>query len=77
MLNIDDIKGIICTSKKINVCKCGHFADFQCDFPIGPGKTCDLDLCEDCAKEVGKNLHVCPDHFDLWMSKYGEQKSLF
>ena len=32
-----------------------------CDFPIGHGKTCDAELCNWCAKTIGRqNLEVAP-----------------
>jgi len=42
---------------------CNRWAEFLCDYPVGEGKTCDLMLCEHCAKKAGPNYHFCPVHF--------------
>jgi hypothetical protein len=33
-----------------------------CDFPAGPGKTCDAKMCDRCATHVGRDLDNCPRH---------------
>lgn len=40
-------------------------ADFLCDAPLGDGRTCDRQLCIDCADEVGADLHLCPLHTSM------------
>lgn len=43
---------------------CGAPGDaFLCDWPVGPGKTCDAPLCADHAHEVAPEVHYCPGHF--------------
>lgn len=60
-------------------CKPDHqvrFADLLCDWPIGKGKTCDLSLCEDCAHEIGEDLHCCKIHYALWQRKTGKDRRI-
>lgn len=38
---------------------CACMADYECDWP-----GCDKPLCRDCAHEVRKNYHLCPDHWE-------------
>jgi hypothetical protein len=49
--------------------ECVYDGEFLCDFPMGRGKTCDLPLCGDHAREVGPELHLCPLHFPMWIEK--------
>ena len=48
---------------------CGCYADLLCDFPMGRGKTCDLPICGEHAREVGDNLHLCALHFPVWQKR--------
>ena len=62
----DGISVIACGSRlEVERCVCcGKSSGFQCDYP-DPGRksgTCDKLVCGECAKEVGFNLHHCPDH---------------
>lgn len=41
---------------------CEDPATRQCDFPIGPGKTCDRYLCAAHAVPQGGGRDYCPDH---------------
>lgn len=42
---------------------CCKPSGFLCDAPVGDeGKTCDMPICEDHAKQVGKDRHLCPKH---------------
>ena len=45
---------------------CADSSEYQCDFPVGDGKTCDLYLCDLHASEVAPNIHYCPGHLILW-----------
>lgn len=50
---------------------CSRWAnpEILCDYKLrGPkaGKTCDVVLCDDCAREVADNKHLCPPHAKLW-----------
>ena len=45
---------------------CDSGSEYLCDYPVGKGKTCDLPLCAEHAKEIAPNLHYCPGHFILW-----------
>lgn len=40
---------------------CTNRADLLCDFPK-PGGTCDRRICNEHAKEVGPDKHMCPEH---------------
>ena len=49
-----------------NCCaECKEYApSFLCDYPVGNDKTCDRKLCENCAHEIGPELHYCHKHFE-------------
>lgn len=52
-------------SPRPRVCKvCGRKTpDYVlCDFPTGPGKTCDVPLCKACARHTDPNTDHCPLH---------------
>ncbi len=49
-----------------NCRECGDMAGFQCDYPVGKGKTCDRDLCSEHAIEVAPDTHYCPAHHAEW-----------
>lgn len=55
-------------------CACGALADLLCDHPIGDGKTCDLALCDTCARKVGEDLHLCRIHFAEFRGLAGTDK---
>lgn len=48
---------------------CGAPGDNLCDSPMGKGKTCDLPLCDEHAREVGENRHFCPVHHHMWQAQ--------
>jgi hypothetical protein len=56
----------------LDMCKapgCQYEGDVLCDFPMGRGKTCDLELCSDHACNIGDGLDLCPIHFAIWVEK--------
>jgi hypothetical protein len=64
-----------------NCCaECGEYAPgFLCDFPVGNDKTCDRKLCENCADEIGPELHYCKNHsieFKKFRDSGGIEKEL-
>lgn len=61
--------GIVCYSrprrKRCKFCCAlspGNFVSRLCDFEVAPGKTCDAEMCIDCARPVGPDIDFCPDH---------------
>lgn len=61
---------IVCTrGRKAKAWRCGFCGlagGFQCDWKIGGGKTCDVHLCPDHAKEAAPGKHLCPLHAEAW-----------
>ena len=69
---------IVCTrGRKAKPCAfCGKPSDKLCDWPVGNGKTCDAEMCNDCARTLGRQhtdtgfgmtrlndtIDVCPIH---------------
>lgn len=57
-------------------CKeCGWIGQFQCDWKIGEGKTCDKYICEKHALQVADDKHLCPEHqakYEAWKEKHGK-----
>lgn len=51
---------------------CAHTpGEFQCDWKIGNGRTCDKHLCAQHAKEVAPDKHLCPEHqksYEQWLA---------
>lgn len=41
---------------------CPQAAPFLCDWKVGEGKTCDMQICKSHAQEVSPDKHLCPDH---------------
>ncbi|WP_206002546.1 hypothetical protein [Paraburkholderia antibiotica] len=68
----DGTRGFICsrgrrgTAPQCRADGCGAESDFQCDYPVGPRKTCDRHLCATHAHEIAPDVHYCPEHFALW-----------
>lgn len=42
--------------------RCGFDHQLLCDWPIGEGKTCDIQMCPDHTDQVGDDLHLCQIH---------------
>lgn len=63
-----------CGSGVVEVCKCGHMADFLCDYPSGRGKTCDLPLCQDCRFNIGEERDLCEIHWHMFKGKAGDTR---
>lgn len=59
-----------CSASGRHGIRCGNVATFQCDYPLGGGKTCDAWCCRVHATSVGPDLDHCPVHA-------GHQASLF
>lgn len=61
----------MCGDLKIVMCRgevaCEYEGDVLCDWPMGRGKTCDLPLCEDHARNIGPERDLCPIHFAMWV----------
>ena len=45
---------------------CGAPSEVLCDYPVEKDKTCDRATCEDCAKEIGPDIHYCEHHYEEW-----------
>ena len=57
-------------------CRRDYYGGKLCDFPVGNGRTCDAQMCEDCARTLGRgavqigggmqrlndSIDVCPIH---------------
>jgi len=62
--------------KRCGFCRCDYRDGRLCDFPVGEGRTCDAEMCENCArtlgsqdtafgagfKRLGDTIDVCPIH---------------
>jgi hypothetical protein len=53
---------------------CGAVGDNLCDWPMGRGKTCDLPLCDEHAREIGMDRHLCPVHHPMWVKAAGVER---
>ena len=62
----DGEAGIMCGDLGEHCADCGTCADFLCDYPVGNGKTCDRQLCDDHANEVAPEIHYCDQHLKMW-----------
>ena len=61
-----ELAGFICGDLGPQCGECGAISEYQCDYPVGEGKTCDQHLCETDAKEVAPNIHYCSAHHEQW-----------
>lgn len=53
--------------KKAERChRCGDFAEFLCDYPVGSGRTCDLSMCPEHRHHVGEERDFCAVHHSRW-----------
>lgn len=63
---------IVCTRARLHKCAaCDQVAQYQCDWKLGAGKTCDRHLCDRHALEVAPDKHLCPEHqraYDRWLA---------
>jgi len=50
---------------------CRGISELLCDFPVAEGVTCDAPLCPACAKEIGKDRHLCPLHVKVLENRKG------
>ena len=42
-------------------CHSDYYGGKLCDFPIGPGRTCDAQMCDACARTLGRqNTEIAP-----------------
>lgn len=58
---------IYCSRKNIHpkrCYKCNRIATLLCDGGDSALTTCDKPMCENCAKEIGKDNHVCEEHYN-------------
>lgn len=62
----DDGTTFICGEFGGHCSICADAASILCDFPVGDGKTCDRNLCENHANLIGNDLHYCVDHYQEW-----------
>lgn len=66
--------GIITVDVRPKKCKaCGDYVmperQRECDWKLTgklAGKTCDMLICDRCARHVGENKDLCPAHAQLW-----------
>lgn len=61
------VRGIVCRARRPQA-KCrapgctSRRGFFLCDYPVGPGKTCDTRFCKDHGRQVAPNVHHCWQH---------------
>jgi hypothetical protein len=71
------IEGFMCGKGLVACRECGNLADYLCDMPIAPGKTCDAPLCDTCAHVVGEDKHLCPFHWGPDGSVWEKEREAF
>ncbi|ADG20353.1 hypothetical protein BC1002_6511 [Paraburkholderia atlantica] len=72
--------GFICTRGRRTRCAagpCASSSSYQCDYPVGPRKTCDRHLCAKHAHEIAPDVHYCPEHCSLWKRAGAPMQSSF
>lgn len=60
---------IICGPRlKPKFCACGREAHLLCDWKVKKKKsgTCDAPICDEHARNVGPDKHLCPKHQRAW-----------
>ena len=59
--------GFICGNLGPHCVNCGTVSNILCDYPVGEGgKTCDRQVCTECASEIAPDVHYCPGHYARW-----------
>ncbi|HZU33151.1 MAG TPA: hypothetical protein VFB79_18695 [Candidatus Angelobacter sp.] len=63
-INLNGMAMIICRSGSRPKCKFCRTrpATKLCDAPVGRGRTCDAQMCEQCALTLNGDKDLCPDH---------------
>lgn len=46
--------------------ECADVGVFLCDYPVGHGKTCDKELCDQHVKPIAPGIHYCSAHYQEW-----------
>lgn len=67
----------LCGDITIEICgrpDCGYPADYLCDYPVGDGKTCDLNLCEIHNHAINTVMDLCPIHIAEYRAKTGSEQ---
>ncbi|MGY2732357.1 hypothetical protein [Sphingomonas sp. UYP23] len=67
----NDLRAIVCSSRKRERCACGRAATLLCDWKVPAKKrgTCDAPLCSRCTYPAAAEKDLCPTHreaFDRW-----------
>lgn len=44
------------------VVRCCAMSSYLCDFELANGKTCDAPICDEHARQIGPDRHLCPTH---------------
>lgn len=57
---------IVCGRGRRKQCKwCGRRPVTKlCDYPVGHGRTCDAEMCDECATHIAHETDYCPKHRD-------------
>jgi len=61
---IDGTTAIVCSrrqTRRCSICR-ARPATKLCDYPAGPGRTCDAALCTACSRHVGPDRDFCSTH---------------
>ena len=51
---------------------CAGLTEYQCDWKVGDGHTCDKFICPAHALEVASGKHLCPEHqiaYSAWLER--------
>ena len=62
----DGSRMFLCGDLGPHCAECADVGDYLCDYPVGDGKTCDREMCDTHAHEIGPNLHYCDTHHAEW-----------
>jgi hypothetical protein len=77
--NRDGMTGFVCGPRlRIRKCACGSGlpADLLCDWKVGEGKTCDLQICRGCSISPAEDKDLCPGHAKAWKAWKAEKARL-
>jgi len=61
------MKFTICGDLGPHCSYCSDVGELLCDYPVGNGKTCDRQICQNHANEVADDIHYCHGHHQEWM----------
>lgn len=71
------VTAIVCGTRGSRPIRCQHEGCGKpgrklCDWKVGEGKTCDMQLCDAHATQPARGKDLCPVHSRMWAERQGK-----